>query len=88
MHDVVLILRPFDGYRRPGTAQRTLTTAPLVPSQDVCRYQARDMPPPTYDLDRTEAPSSVLTVLILTLAVVTIGAGVALIDRIGTWLSP
>lgn len=39
-----------DSYRRFRTAQRVFILAPVVPSQDVTRYQARDMPPPTYDL--------------------------------------
>jgi len=73
---------------RPEAVRRTPTRASLVLSQDVCRYQARNMPPPTYDLGRTGAPIAVITVLVLTLAVVVTGAGVALIDRIGTWLSP
>lgn len=33
-----------DAYRRPGTAKRTITRAPQVPSQDVCRHQAIDPP--------------------------------------------
>ena len=81
------ILSSSDCFRRPGTARRTLTRAPLVPSQDVSRYPARDMPPPTYDLDRQEAPASVFPMLVLALAVTVTGAGIALIERIGTWLS-
>jgi hypothetical protein len=44
------IANPVDPYRRGGTAQRASTLAPIVPSQDATRYQARDMPPPNYDL--------------------------------------
>jgi hypothetical protein len=81
------ILRSSDGYRRPEAARRTLAGTPLVPSQDVSRYQARNMPPPTYDLDRAEAPVSFLTVLVLTLAAMVIRAGIVLIQRVGTWLT-
>jgi hypothetical protein len=84
-HDSVL--DPSDFFRRPGTARRELTRAPVVPSQDVSRYPARDMPPPTYDLDREEAPASSFPLLVLALAVTVTGAGIALIERIGTWLS-
>jgi hypothetical protein len=82
------ILRSSDAYRRPGAARRRLAGAPLVPSQNVSRYQARNMPPPRYDLNRTEAHDRLNTILVLTLAVAVTGAGVALIERIGTWLSP
>jgi len=70
-------------YRRSGAARRTLTRTPLAPSQDVSRYQARDMPPPTYDLDRKSEPASLLTILVLSLALVATGAGVVLIQGIG-----
>jgi hypothetical protein len=46
------------------------------------------MPPPTYDLERKEDSGAWPTILVLTLAVVTIGAGIALIERIGSALSP
>jgi hypothetical protein len=81
------VLDPSEIFRRPGTARRVLTRAPLAPSQDVSRYQATNMPPPTYDLDRPEAPASPLPLLVLALAVTVTGAGIALIERIGTWLS-
>jgi hypothetical protein len=84
-HDSVLDRS--DIFRRPGTARRQLTRAPLVPSQDVSRYPAKNMPPPTYDLDREEAPASSLPLLVLALAVTVTGAGIALIERIGTWIS-
>jgi len=77
-----------DWYRRPRTERRTLTGSPRVPSQDVSRYQAKNMPPPTYDLGPTDVSASLLTILILTLAVVATGAGIIIIERIGTWLSP
>jgi hypothetical protein len=82
-HDSVL--DPSDVFRRPGTARRVLTRAPIAPSQDVSRYQATNMPPPTYDLDR---PPASVPMLVLALAVTVAGAGIALIERIGTWLSP
>jgi hypothetical protein len=47
-----------------------------------------NMPPPTYDLNRTEEHDTLNTLLVLTLAVAVTGAGIALIERIGTWLSP
>ena len=75
-----------DSFHRPGAAYRTLTRAPLVPSQDVSRYQATDMPAPTYDLDpkdRGFLQSSLLPVL----AVAIVGAGIVLIQRIGAWLA-
>lgn len=75
-----------DLFHRPGTAHRTLTRAPLVPSQDVSRYQARDMPAPTYDLDREDRGflhASVLPALVVALT----GAGIVLIQRIGAWLA-
>jgi hypothetical protein len=77
-----------DGYRRPGAARRTPADSARVPSQDVSRYQARNMPPPTYELERKQDSGSWPTILVFTLAVVTIGAGIALIERIATALSP
>ena len=47
-----------------------------------------NMPPPTYDLNRTAAHDTLNTLLVLTLAVTATGAGIALIERIGTWLGP
>jgi hypothetical protein len=82
------ILDSPDGYRRSGSAGHTLTRALLVPSQDVCRYQARDMPRPTYDLDRKEAPAPWLKILVASLAVVATGAGIIFIQRIVMWLRP
>jgi hypothetical protein len=76
-----------DGFRRTGTAQRTRTLAPVVPSQDATRYQALDMPRPTYDLDRTDTPSPRMTLRILVLTLVAAVAAIALIQRIGAWLS-
>ena len=63
-------------------------TSRLVPSEDVSRYQATNMPPPTYDLDRKDVSASLFTILILTLAAAATGAGIVLIQRIGSWLSP
>jgi hypothetical protein len=75
-----------DSFRRSGTAYRALTRAPIVPSQDVSRYQAKDMPPPIYDLDHEEGFFRAL--LVPALAVVTTGAGIVLIQLIGAWLAP
>ena len=75
-----------DSFRRAGTAHRTLTRAPLVPSQDVSRYQARDMPAPIYDLDR-EGGDFPRSILMPALAVAITGGGIALIQRLGAWLS-
>ena len=83
MQHTMLVHQPF---HRPGAAHRTLTRAPLVPSQDVSRYQAMDMPAPTYDLDRKDLgvlQSSLLPVL----AVAAAGAGIFLIQQIGAWLA-
>jgi hypothetical protein len=82
------ILDSPDCYRPSGIAGRTLTRALLVSSQDVCRYQAMDIPAPTYDLDRKEAPAPLLTILVATLALVATGAGIIFIQRIVMWLSP
>ncbi len=81
------ILHSPDGYRRSGTTGRTLTRALLVPSQDVCRYQARNMPRPTYDLDREEVPAYLRSILVATLAFVATGAGIICIERILIWLT-
>ena len=51
---------------------------PLVSSQDASRYQARTMPPPTYDLDRRDSPASRLMVPVGTLAVAAIVAALVL----------
>jgi hypothetical protein len=77
-----------DGYRRSGTVRRALTLAPIVPSQDVCRYQATDMPPPTYDLDREEPSRLVRAILVPALAIAATGGAIVLIQRIGIWLAP
>ena len=82
------ILRSSDDFRRPGVSRRRPAASRLVPSQDVSRYQARNMPPPTYDLDPRDVRASLLTILVPTLAVVATGAGVVLIERIGVWLAP
>jgi hypothetical protein len=75
-----------DSFRRSGTAHRTLTRAPLVPSQDVSRYQARDMPAPTYDLDQ-KTPELLHSILLPALAVAITGGGIVLIQQIGAWLA-
>ena len=83
MHHTMLVP---DSFHRPGAAYRTLTRAPLVPSQDVSRYQARDMPAPIYDLDHKDCgflQSSFLPALAVAIA----GAGIFLIQRIGAWLA-
>jgi hypothetical protein len=87
MRDHSIVAVP-DWYRRPGAVRRTPMGSPCLPSQDVCRYQAKNMPPPTYDLDRKDAPVSLLTILVLTLAATAAGAAIVFIDRIGRWLSP
>ena len=72
------------GLHRSPAARRTRTLLGIVPSQDVTRYQARDMPRPTFDLSRTEQPGSLFTILVVALALCAIGAGIVLIQRIGT----
>jgi len=73
-----------ESYRRFGTTQRVLTLAPVVPSQDVTRYQARNMPPPKYDLARTNEPPSQLTILLRVLALAAVGAIMIVIRRFTT----
>ena len=73
-------------YRRLGTAQRAFTLAPVVPSQDVTRYQARNMPRPTYDLARESEPTPRLTILLRTLALVAAGAAIVVLRRLTTLL--
>jgi hypothetical protein len=75
-----------ESYRRFGTTQRALTLAPVVPSQDVTRYQAHNMPPPTYDLAQTNERPSRLTILLRTLALVAVGAAIILVRRFATLL--
>jgi hypothetical protein len=53
---------------RSRAARRVLTRARLVPSHDVCRYQAKHMPRPTYDLERNEPRFSLSTILVLAFA--------------------
>jgi hypothetical protein len=75
-----------DFFRRQGTAHRTLTRAPLVPSQDVSRYQAHDMPAPTYDLDH-EPQGLLRSTTVPALAVAFTAGAIVLIQRIGAWLA-
>ena len=63
-----------ESYRRVGTAQRALTLAAVVPSQDVTRYQARNMPKPHYALARENEPTPQLTILLWMLGLVAAGA--------------
>ena len=51
-------------HRRQRTAQRAFTLAPVVPSQDATRYQARNMPKPKYDLERKNQSVSLLGLLL------------------------
>jgi len=73
-------------YRRSGTVRRTLTLAPLVPSQDVSRYQAVHMSSLRCGLDHKETCAPIVTNPVRRLAVMAIGAGTVLIQRMGTWL--
>lgn len=60
----------------------------LASSQDVCRYQATNMPPPTYDLDH-KAPSALRrAILVPALIIAAIGGAILLVQRIGIWLAP
>jgi hypothetical protein len=76
-----------DDFRRPGTAKRTRTLAPVVPSQDVTRYQASDAPRPTYDLDPPDGSESPILLRILGGAVVATAVAIALIKLVGAWLT-
>jgi len=87
MPDYFVLDHP-ETYHRSGTARRVLTLAPLAPSQDVTRYQAKLMPPPVFDLDRTDEPPSLHTILVRTLAFVAAGGAIVLIQHIGVWLGP
>jgi hypothetical protein len=71
-------------HRRFGTAQRAFTLAPVVPSQDVTRYQARNMPKPQYDLSH-RAPTT-LTILFRALGLVVVGVVMIVIRRLTTLL--
>jgi hypothetical protein len=73
-------------YRRSGAVQRAFTLAPVVPSQDVTRYQARNMPTPTYDLAHEDGPTPRLTILLRTLALVAACAGIFVLRRFTTLL--
>jgi len=42
------------------------------------------MPRPTYDLGRSEEPASLFMILVVALALCVIGAGIVLVQRIGT----
>lgn len=57
----------------------------LAPSEDVVRYQARDMPAPTYDLDR-KPPGLLSSILVPALAAAIMGGSIVLIQRVGAWL--
>ena len=72
-----------DGFRRSRVAQRTRTPLGIVPSQDVTRYQARDMPPPIYDLNRADESVSWFNLVVIALALVVTGAGIVLIQHLG-----
>jgi hypothetical protein len=76
-----------DGFRWRGRAQRASTLAPLVPSQETCRYQAKDVPPPIYDLDRKRPDHLLQTMLVPALVIGATGAGIVLVQSIGMWLS-
>jgi len=81
-HEPALDLRV--GTHRARAAQRPRTLLGIVPSQDVTRYQARNMPRPTFDLIRRDEPASFFTILVIAIALCAIGAGIVLIQRIGT----
>ena len=81
------LVESHDYFRRVGTAKRTQTFAPVVPSQDASRYQATDMPRPTYDLSRSNWPAPPLRAVILALADVATGSAIGFAQRIGTWLT-
>jgi len=71
-------------YRRSGTAQRELTLAPVVPSQDATRYQAQHVPPPKYDLAQKNEPLSTLAHWVRALAPVTTAVAIMLFRRRST----
>ena len=81
-HDTIPI-SPRD-YRRRDTTPRKRSLVALATSHDASRYPAKDMPRPTYDLDRKDGTTPWLTIFVLMLALVATGAGIVLIQQIGT----
>jgi len=72
------------GFHRSRAAQRPRTLPGIAPSQDVTRYQATNMPRPTFDLSRREESASLFMILVVALALCVVGAGIVLIQRIWT----
>jgi len=76
-------VRPGD-FRHRDTTPRKRSLIALAPSDDASRYPAKDMPRPTYDLDRKDETMPWLRIFVLMLTLVATGAGIVLIQRIGT----
>jgi hypothetical protein len=76
-----------DSFRRERIARRAYTLAPVVPSQDVSRYPAKDMPRPTYDLIRADPAESRLTLVIVAITAAATGAGILIVQTLGAWLA-
>jgi hypothetical protein len=73
-----------DLYRRFGTARRVFTLASIVPSQDVTRYQAHNMPKPKFDLARENEPTPRLTIVLRVLSRMAAGAVIGSLRRFTT----
>jgi len=87
MHENSILKAPTRD-RHAGVARRSLTLVPPLASQDVSRYQARNMPAPTYDLDRKHRSDLLHTIWVPLLVLVATGAAIVLVQLFGTWLSP
>jgi len=86
MHNTTLVdWRDYSG--RAIRARRTGPLPEIVPSQDVTRYQARAMPRPTYDLNRKVDLEFRHRLLTVTLVSAAIGAGLILVQLLGSWLA-
>jgi len=86
MHNGTLVdWRDYSG--RALRARRTRSLPELVPSQDVTRYQARTMPPPTYDLNPGDDLEFRRRLLTLALVAAAIGAGLILVQILSSWLA-
>lgn len=77
-----------DAHRRPVASRRKLALAPLPPSEDASRYQAVEMPPPTYNLDRQREALSLRALVILAIACMVTGAAIVYLQNFGMWLIP
>jgi hypothetical protein len=64
-----------------------MTLAPVVESQDACRYQAKDVPRPVFDLGREKERDVVKALLAPAIVAVMTAAGIAIVQALGSWLT-